>query len=99
VQVLTAVPMRLSPSMVFELISGRPGLVCFDEVEETLFISDARAKTLHVKVWDAIFYEITLTLPAISTLIIVAGVLVSLHCCFSANEGVMLLTTLQGGEQ
>jgi ABC-type spermidine/putrescine transport system permease subunit II len=50
--------------------------VSFDEVVVTLFISGVRAKTLPVKVWDAIFYEITPILPAISTLIIVASVLV-----------------------
>ena len=49
--------------------------VSFDEVVVTLFISGVRAKTLPVKVWDAIFYEITPILPAISTVIIVASVL------------------------
>jgi len=50
--------------------------VSFDEVVVTLFISGVRAKTLPVKVWDAIFYEITPILPAISTVIIVASLLV-----------------------
>lgn len=49
--------------------------VSFDEVVVTLFISGVRTKTLPVKVWDAILYEITPILPAISTLIIVATVL------------------------
>ncbi len=49
--------------------------VSFDEVVVTLFISGVRSKTLPVKVWDAILYEITPILPAISTLIIVASVL------------------------
>jgi ABC-type spermidine/putrescine transport system permease subunit II len=49
--------------------------VSFDEVVVTLFISGVRAKTLPVKVWDAIFYEITPILPAISTLIILVSVL------------------------
>ena len=44
--------------------------VSFDEVVVTLFISGVRGKTLPVKVWDAIIYEITPILPAISTLII-----------------------------
>ena len=47
----------------------------FDEVVVTLFISGVRSKTLPVKVWDAILYEITPILPAISTVIIVASVL------------------------
>ena len=49
--------------------------VSFDEVVVTLFISGVRSKTLPVKVWDAILYEITPILPAISTLIIVISVL------------------------
>lgn len=52
--------------------------VSFDEVVVTLFISGVRAKTLPVKVWDAIFYEITPILPAISTVIIVASLIVLL---------------------
>lgn len=49
--------------------------VSFDEVVVTLFISGVRVKTLPVKVWDAIFYEITPILPAISTVIIGASLL------------------------
>ena len=49
--------------------------VSFDEVVVTIFISGVRAKTLPVKVWDAIAYEITPILPAISTLIIAASLL------------------------
>jgi ABC-type spermidine/putrescine transport system permease subunit II len=48
--------------------------VSFDEVVVTLFISGVRSKTLPVKVWDAIVYEITPILPAISTLIILVSV-------------------------
>ena len=50
--------------------------VSFDEVVITLFVSGVRTKTLPVKVWDAILYEITPILPAISTLIIVASLVV-----------------------
>ena len=50
--------------------------VSFDEVVVTLFISGVRTKTLPVKVWDAIFYEITPILPAISTVIILASLVV-----------------------
>jgi ABC-type spermidine/putrescine transport system permease subunit II len=49
--------------------------VSFDEVVVTLFISGVRSKTLPVKVWDAIAYEITPILPAISTLIIATSIL------------------------
>ena len=47
----------------------------FDEVVVTLFISGIGTKTLPVKVWDAIQYEITPILPAISTLVVLATLL------------------------
>lgn len=50
--------------------------VSFDEVVVTLFISGVHAKTLPVKVWDAILYEITPILPAISAVIVLASVIV-----------------------
>ena len=49
--------------------------VSFDEVVVTLFISGVHTKTLPVKVWDAILYEISPILPAISTLIIGVSIL------------------------
>lgn len=49
--------------------------VSFDEVVVTLFISGVHTKTLPVKVWDAILFEITPILPAISTVIIVSSAL------------------------
>jgi ABC-type spermidine/putrescine transport system permease subunit II len=49
--------------------------VSFDEVVVTLFISGLRTKTLPVKVWDAIQYEITPILPAISTLVVLTTLL------------------------
>jgi len=49
--------------------------VSFDEVVVTLFISGVHTKTLPVKVWDAILYEISPILPAISTLIIAVSLL------------------------
>ncbi len=52
--------------------------VSFDEVVVTLFLSGVRTKTLPVKVWDAILYEITPILPAISALIILAGLVILL---------------------
>jgi putative spermidine/putrescine transport system permease protein len=50
--------------------------VSFDEVIVTLFLSGVRVKTLPVKVWDAILYEITPILPAISTIVILASLIV-----------------------
>ena len=52
--------------------------VSFDEVVVTLFISGLRTKTLPVKVWDAIQYEITPILPAISTLVVLTTLLLLL---------------------
>jgi ABC-type spermidine/putrescine transport system permease subunit II len=49
--------------------------VSFDEVVVTLFISGIETKTLPVKVWDAIQYEISPILPAISTLVVIATLL------------------------
>lgn len=46
--------------------------VSFDEVVVTLFISGIGTKTLPVKVWDAIQYEVTPILPAISALVVLA---------------------------
>lgn len=44
--------------------------ISFDEVVVTLFISGIRSKTLPVKIWDAIQYEIVPILPAISALVV-----------------------------
>lgn len=52
--------------------------VSFDEVVIALFLSGARNKTLPVKLWDAIQFEVTPLLPAISTLVILVPVLVLL---------------------
>ncbi|HXP74512.1 MAG TPA: ABC transporter permease [Stellaceae bacterium] len=51
--------------------------VSFDEVILALFITGPSTKTLPVKVWDAIFYEISPILPAISTLIILVPLVMS----------------------
>ncbi|MGA2990769.1 MAG: ABC transporter permease [Candidatus Korobacteraceae bacterium] len=50
--------------------------VSFDEVVVTLFISGTYTKTLPVKVWDAILYEMSPILPAISALIISVTLLI-----------------------
>jgi ABC-type spermidine/putrescine transport system permease subunit II len=50
--------------------------VSFDEVVVTLFLSGVHSKTLPVKVWDAILYEITPILPAISVVTILASLAV-----------------------
>ena len=44
--------------------------VSFDEVVLALFLSGARNKTLPVKLWDAILFEVTPVLPAISTVVL-----------------------------
>lgn len=50
--------------------------VSFDEVIVTIFISGVHVKTLPVKVWDALQYEITPILPAISTVVICGSLVV-----------------------
>jgi len=49
--------------------------ISFDEVVVTLFISGIGTKTLPVKVWDAIQYEVTPILPAISALVVLSTLL------------------------
>ena len=44
--------------------------VSFDEVVLALFLTGVRTKTLPVKLWDSILFEITPILPAISTVVI-----------------------------
>lgn len=45
--------------------------VSFDEVVLALFLSGARNKTLPVKLWDSILFEVSPLLPAISTVVLV----------------------------
>jgi putative spermidine/putrescine transport system permease protein len=49
--------------------------ISFDEVVVTLFISGARAETLPVKIWNAIQFEVTPILPAISVLVLASTIL------------------------
>lgn len=66
--------------------------VSFDEVVVTLFISGLRSKTLPVKVWDAIQYEISPILPAISTLVVVATLLLLVPMLVATNRRTKTLT-------
>jgi len=43
----------------------------FDEVVLALFLSGARSKTLPVRLWDSILFEVTPSLPAISTIVLI----------------------------
>src|SRR5262245_49153027 len=49
--------------------------VSFDEVVLALFLSGARNKTLPVKLWDAILFEVSPLLPAISTIVLLIPLL------------------------
>jgi ABC-type spermidine/putrescine transport system permease subunit II len=49
--------------------------ISFDEVVVTLFISGARSETLPVKIWNAIQFEVTPILPAISVLVLASTLL------------------------
>jgi len=49
--------------------------VSFDEVVLALFLTGVRTKTLPVKLWDSILFEISPILPAISTLVIMLPVM------------------------
>ena len=48
----------------------------FDEVVLALFLSGARNKTLPVKLWESILFEVSPILPAISTVVLVMPLLV-----------------------
>ena len=50
--------------------------VSFDEVVLSLFLSGARNKTLPVKLWDSILFEVSPLLPAISALVILIPLVV-----------------------
>lgn len=50
----------------------------FDETIVALFISGTTAKTLPVKIWDSIFFEVSPILPAISVIITLLPILLSL---------------------
>ncbi|UWU67974.1 ABC transporter permease [Bradyrhizobium sp. NC92] len=49
--------------------------VSFDEVILALFLSGARNKTLPVRLWDGILFEVTPILPAISTVVMIVPVM------------------------
>lgn len=49
--------------------------VSFDEVVLALFLSGARNKTLPVKLWDSILFEVSPLLPAISTVVLIIPLL------------------------
>ncbi len=60
--------------------------VSFDEVVLALFLSGARTKTLPVKLWDSILFEVSPLLPAISTVVIVASVLIVVPTMWLQNR-------------
>jgi ABC-type spermidine/putrescine transport system permease subunit II len=59
----------------------------FDEVVLSLFLTGASTKTLPVKIWDGLFFEVSPILPAISSLLILIPiVLFVLFMTISANR-------------
>ncbi len=80
---LGAGPVRTVIEITLPLI--RPGMVSaalvafmmsFDEIVVAIFISGTRAVTLPKRMWDSLTYEMEPTLPAISTLILLATLVV-----------------------
>jgi ABC-type spermidine/putrescine transport system permease subunit II len=49
--------------------------VSFDEVVLALFLTGVRNKTLPVKLWDSILFEVTPILPAISTVVVAVPII------------------------
>ena len=82
-QSLGASPLRTALHVTLPLI--RPGIVSaalvafaisFDEIVVAIFISGTRTATLPKRMWDSLVFEMEPTLPAISTLILLATLLV-----------------------
>jgi ABC-type spermidine/putrescine transport system permease subunit II len=51
--------------------------ISFDEVVLALFLSGARNKTLPVKLWDSILFEVSPVLPAISVVVILIPIVIA----------------------
>ena len=62
----------IMPQMALAIVSGAVLAfhVSFDEVVLALFLSGVRSKTLPVKLWDSILFEVSPMLPAVSTLVL-----------------------------
>lgn len=64
----------------------------FDEVVVTLFISGINSKTLPVKVWDSIQYEIAPILPAVSSLVIASTLLLLIPILLAGRRAAIVPT-------
>jgi ABC-type spermidine/putrescine transport system permease subunit II len=70
----------IMPQMSLAMVSGAVLAfhVSFDEVVLALFLSGVRSKTLPVKLWESILFEVSPMLPAVSTLALVIPLIVVL---------------------
>jgi len=82
-RIMGANPLQTTLRITLPLI--RPGVISaalfafmfsFDEIVVAIFVCGTRTETLPKRMWDSLTYEMEPTLPAISTLILVATILV-----------------------
>jgi ABC-type spermidine/putrescine transport system permease subunit II len=82
-RILGASPLQTTLRVTLPLI--RPGVISaalfafmlsFDEIVVAIFVCGTHTETLPKRMWDSLTYEMEPTLPAISTLILVATILV-----------------------
>jgi putative spermidine/putrescine transport system permease protein len=94
---LGASPFRTVLHITLPLI--RPGImsaalvafvVSFDEIVVAIFIAGTRTVTLPKRMWDSLVFEMEPTLPAISTLIVLATLLVFVAAAWTRRVAVRL---------
>jgi len=82
-RILGASPFQTTLRITLPII--RPGIISaalfafmfsFDEIVVAIFICGTRTETLPKRMWDSLTYEMEPTLPAISTLILIATIIV-----------------------
>jgi putative spermidine/putrescine transport system permease protein len=99
-RILGASPFQTTLRVTLPLI--RPGIISaalfafmlsFDEIVVALFVCGTHTETLPKRMWDSLTYEMEPTLPAISTLILVATILVFATAGWAQRTAVRLRST------
>jgi putative spermidine/putrescine transport system permease protein len=65
----------------------------FDEIVVAIFVCGTHTETLPKRMWDSLTYEMEPTLPAISTLILVATILVFITAGWAQRTATRLRST------
>lgn len=102
-RILGASPLQTTLRVTLPLI--RPGIISaalfafmlsFDEIVVAIFVCGTHTETLPKRMWDSLTYEMEPTLPAISTLILVATILVFAIAGWTQSTATRLRST--GGD-